>query len=120
MLKGRVTRSLTVLAVSAAALIVATAATARATGTAEVSANWSGYVVSAPSTSYTSVTATWRQPTVSCGVTDAGSSAAFWVGLGGYSQTSQALEQVGRPPTATLTPGGRRTTPGTSSCRARR
>ena len=88
-------RSLTVLAVGVSALVVATAATARGTGTAEVSANWSGYVVNAPSTSYTSVTATWRQPTVTCGVTDAGSSAAFWVGLGGYAQTSQALEQVG-------------------------
>jgi hypothetical protein len=94
-LDGKVIRSLSMLAVGAAALAVATAATARGAGTAEVSANWSGYVVSGPSTSYTSVTATWRQPKVTCGVNDAGSSAAFWVGLGGYAETSQALEQVG-------------------------
>lgn len=106
MLEGRVIRSLTTLAVGAAALVVATAATARETGTAEVSANWSGYVVSDPSTSYTSVTATWRQPAVTCDVNDAGSSAAFWVGLGGYAQTSQALEQVGT--SSECDPGPRR------------
>ena len=61
----------------------------------ETSANWAGYVVSATATTYTSVTATWRQPAVKCGVSDAGSSSAFWVGLGGYDDTSQALEQAG-------------------------
>jgi hypothetical protein len=86
-----VIRTVLALSVSSAALV----ASAHGTATAEVSANWSGYVVSGQATTYTSVTATWRQPTVTCGVTDAGSSAAFWVGLGGYSQTSQALEQVG-------------------------
>jgi hypothetical protein len=80
---------------STAALVAVAAATARGTATPEVSANWAGYVVSGTSTSYTSVTATWRQPTVTCGVNDAGSSSAFWVGLGGYAETSQALEQVG-------------------------
>jgi hypothetical protein len=59
------------------------------------SANWSGYVVTQSGTSYTSVTATWKEPTVTCGAEDAGESSAFWVGLGGSSQTSQALEQVG-------------------------
>ena len=46
-------------------------------------------------TTYTSVTATWKEPTVTCGAEDAGESSAFWVGLGGASQTSQALEQTG-------------------------
>jgi Peptidase A4 family len=59
------------------------------------SANWAGYVVTQSGTTYTSVTATWKEPKVSCGATDAGESSAFWVGLGGSSQTSQALEQVG-------------------------
>lgn len=66
-----------------------------ASAATETSANWSGYAVTAPSTSYTSVTATWRQPKATCGTSAAGDSAAFWVGLGGYSQASQALEQVG-------------------------
>jgi hypothetical protein len=66
-----------------------------ASATPETSANWAGYAVTAPSTTYTSVTATWRQPKATCGTSDVGDSAAFWVGLGGYSQTSQALEQVG-------------------------
>jgi Peptidase A4 family len=59
------------------------------------SANWSGYVVSESGTTYTSVTATWKEPKVTCGAADAGESSAFWVGLGGASQTSQALEQTG-------------------------
>ncbi|HEX4518775.1 MAG TPA: G1 family glutamic endopeptidase [Gaiellaceae bacterium] len=59
------------------------------------SANWAGYVVTQPSTTYTSVTATWKEPKVACGSDNAGESSAFWVGLGGSSQTSQALEQVG-------------------------
>ncbi len=62
---------------------------------ADVSANWSGYAVTGSSVSYTSVTATWQQPTVACGAGDAGAASAFWVGLGGYSVSSQALEQVG-------------------------
>lgn len=61
----------------------------------EVSANWAGYVATAPSTSYTSVTASWTQPKVTCGTTDAGSASAFWVGLGGYASESESLEQVG-------------------------
>jgi hypothetical protein len=66
----------------------------RATAT-EVSANWAGYVVTGSGTTYTSVTGTWRQPTVSCGAADAGAASAFWVGLGGYATSSQALEQTG-------------------------
>jgi len=94
-------------AVFALATLAATVTAGRAAGSAapafaplqatdtEVSANWAGYVVTAPSTTYTSVTSTWKQPSVTCSATDAGSSSAFWVGLGGYAQSSQALEQVG-------------------------
>lgn len=60
-----------------------------------MSSNWAGYAVTAPTTTYTNVTATWRLPTVSCDAQDAGSASSFWVGLGGYSLTSQALEQIG-------------------------
>jgi hypothetical protein len=60
-----------------------------------VSANWAGYAVTAGETTYTSVTATWVEPRVDCPSGHAGAAAAFWVGLGGYSPTAHALEQVG-------------------------
>src|ERR1700722_9808224 len=49
---------------------------------------WSGYV--ACGSTYTSVTATWVQPQVSC--TTAGN-VSFWVGLDGYG--SSTVEQTG-------------------------
>jgi Peptidase A4 family len=55
---------------------------------------WSGYVLTGPADaaiSFTSVTGTWKVPTVSCGRT--ASASAVWVGLGGYS--TQVLEQAG-------------------------
>jgi Peptidase A4 family len=67
----------------------------RASADSSVSANWAGYAVTGTSTTYTSATGTWTEPTVSCGANDAGESSAFWVGLGGYYQSSQALEQLG-------------------------
>ena len=66
-----------------------------ASGAQSVSSNWAGYAVTSTGTTYTSVTATWTQPKVTCDASDAGTESAFWVGLGGYSSGSQALEQVG-------------------------
>jgi hypothetical protein len=68
-----------------------------ASATPQVSSNWSGYAVVAAegtSTSFTDVTGTWTQPKVTCTAsrTDA---VAFWVGLGGNSETSPSLEQLG-------------------------
>lgn len=62
-----------------------------------VSSNWSGYTLQDTSGSgmqFTSVTGTWRVPVTTC---DSGtaSSAAFWVGLGGASETATGLEQTG-------------------------
>lgn len=62
------------------------------------SSNWSGYAVASSTSTpvaYSSVTGTWTVPTATCGPTDAGASSAVWVGIGGYSLTSQALEQTG-------------------------
>jgi hypothetical protein len=79
----------------AASLAVAGGALA---GTPEISSNWSGYVAAAtdgtPAATFSDVTGTWIQPKATCstGRTDA---AAFWVGLGGNSTDSQALEQLG-------------------------
>jgi hypothetical protein len=72
--------------------------------TNEVSANWSGYVATglgstastaSTSTSFRNATGTWKQPAITCSTTGTTSSSAIWVGLGGYSTTSTALEQTG-------------------------
>jgi hypothetical protein len=57
-----------------------------------VSSNWAGYA--AHGAGFHSVWASWRQPGVSCGRGQTAYS-AYWVGLGGYSSGSQALEQIG-------------------------
>ncbi len=56
------------------------------------SANWSGYVASGAS-QYSSVSGSWVEPSADCSSGDG--DAAFWVGLGGASNGSGALEQVG-------------------------
>lgn len=66
----------------------------------QVSSNWAGYVATTgPSTRslakhFTSVSATWVQPAATCTPGEPTYS-AFWVGLGGYSERSEALEQIG-------------------------
>jgi hypothetical protein len=78
------------------------------------SSNWAGYAVTpldaststtppAPTTTpttFTSVSGSWVQPAVSC-TKGRATYAAFWVGLGGFSPTSQALEQIGTQATCT-------------------
>jgi Peptidase A4 family len=83
---------LPVVAALGLAAVAAQAATA-----AEVSSNWAGYAVIAPaggSVTFRDVTGTWVQPKVRCrsGRSDA---VAFWVGLGGYADGAQSLEQLG-------------------------
>jgi Peptidase A4 family len=72
--------------------------------TNDVSSNWSGYVATglgstattaSASTEFRNATATWRQPAAICTASGAASASAIWVGLGGYSTTSTALEQTG-------------------------
>jgi Peptidase A4 family len=60
-----------------------------------VSQNWAGYVAgnSSSGTQFSSVSGSWVQPTVSC--TSGQSYSAYWVGLGGSSGQSDALEQTG-------------------------
>lgn len=80
--------------VSAVALFCAPGALASATSTTTDSTNWSGYAVHATGVSFRSVQGSWRQPAATCTRgTDTYSS--YWVGIGGYSETSQALEQIG-------------------------
>ena len=71
----------------------------RATGPTVTSTNWAGYAVSDPAgsttpTTFTSVTGTWKQPRAACAKGTTAFSAT-WVGLGGFSDGSQALEQIG-------------------------
>jgi hypothetical protein len=70
----------------------------------QVSTNWSGYVAVAPTTggvapadsplTFSSVTGSWLQPKAQC-IKGRADAAAFWVGLGGSSEDSSALEQLG-------------------------
>ena len=100
MLRRALATSSTVCALAAAA----GAASAEPAGPVEsVSSNWSGYTVTglgststtaATNMTFTDVTGTWNQPPATCAKGDS-SSAAMWVGLGGYSVSSQALEQAG-------------------------
>ncbi len=72
---------------------------ARLGSDAQVSSNWAGYAVTGTNpdgtpVTYTDVTGSWVQPTVTC-TGGSESYSAFWVGLGGFSSDSQALEQIG-------------------------
>ena len=89
------------LAVAAVAVAVAGGSAAIA-GTihSQASPNWAGWVAlpgkrSPPvATHFYNITGSWVQPSATC-TPNHTTFAAFWVGLGGYSQRSQALEQVG-------------------------
>jgi hypothetical protein len=62
-----------------------------------VSSNWAGYVA-LPSASagspFSSVSGSWTQPSATC-TAGRETYSAVWVGLGGYSASSGALEQIG-------------------------
>ena len=95
------------LLIAAAVVVVLTASSGTAStltrrfasndGAASVSANWSGYAlqdVNAAGLQFTSVTGTWKVPVTTC-TSGSRSSAAFWVGLGGSSDSATGLEQTG-------------------------
>ena len=66
----------------------------------QASSNWAGWVATAVPRSagvarhFTTIAGSWVQPSATCSPHTT-TFAAFWVGLGGYSQRSQALEQIG-------------------------
>jgi Peptidase A4 family len=79
------------------ALAAPAAARAEAGGQASVSTNWAGYVASplpSAGSRFRDVSGSWRVPSVKCTAGHEADS-AVWVGLGGYSERSRALEQVG-------------------------
>src|SRR5271163_704103 len=64
---------------------------------ANISANWAGYVAVSSANAglgFGSVSGSWTQPRATCSRGREASS-AVWVGLGGYNEHSQALEQIG-------------------------
>jgi hypothetical protein len=89
-----------VLTLAAAAALVAAAASSAAKTAAfplrlagptnSTSSNWSGYDVTGGP--FTTVSASWTQPTVTCGTGET-SYSSFWVGLDG--DTSSTVEQIG-------------------------
>jgi hypothetical protein len=88
---GDVMKALLATAVAALAITVCTGTAAAATA---VSSNWSGYSISG--TTFASVSGTWTQSAANCtSTTSSVAASAFWVGLGGDSETSNALEQTG-------------------------
>lgn len=83
---------------SAAAVVAALALAAQATlasaATSAISSNWSGYAVTG--TNFKSVSGSWVEPAANCrSATTSTTASAFWVGLGGDTGSSNALEQTG-------------------------
>ena len=96
-------RALATLSIALGASAAAASALAVPTAGIDVSSNWSGYAVTgvgstatvaSTSMTFSDVTGTWTQPAAAC-TPGQSTSAAIWVGLGGYTVGSNALEQVG-------------------------
>ncbi len=91
--RGRRPRMRARLAAAAAVVLLSVIAATSAGAATAVSSNWSGYAVTG--TSFSSVTGSWTVTAADCASTSGTVSAsAFWVGLGGNSD-SESLEQVG-------------------------
>jgi Peptidase A4 family len=57
------------------------------------STNWSGYAATGSNGAFSSVSASWKEPTATCTSRRSAQYAAFWVGLDGYN--SGSVEQTG-------------------------
>jgi hypothetical protein len=75
------------------ALVLVVGLAAAASARAETSTNWSGYAATGAG-AFRSVSATWVVPTARC-TPGRATDASIWIGLGGYTDASQALEQAG-------------------------
>jgi hypothetical protein len=58
------------------------------------SSNWAGYAVHRSGAHFKRVLGTWTQPSATC-APGTPTYSSVWVGLGGFSETSNALEQIG-------------------------
>jgi Peptidase A4 family len=86
----RLRLSIVLLAACSSMLALAPAAVADTSQ----SANWAGYAVHRSGTSFSRVLGEWRKPRATCARGNPTYS-AIWVGLGGFSLSSSALEQIG-------------------------
>jgi hypothetical protein len=77
--------------VTALSLLFAPAALATSSS---VSSNWAGYSVHRSGVKFRKVVGTWIQPSATCTAGERTYS-SVWVGLGGFSTNSKALEQIG-------------------------
>jgi hypothetical protein len=77
-----------------ALLCLGLAPAAEAATTSATSSNWAGYAAHRSGVRFHSVTGTWTVPTVDCS-SQTRAWSANWIGLGGYSTSSNALEQTG-------------------------
>ena len=75
-------------------LIALGTAPAAALADTSASSNWSGYVAHHSGLNFRRVSGSWIQPRATC-TSGAETFSAFWVGLGGYSTSASALEQIG-------------------------
>lgn len=81
---------ISIVLTTVAGLVLAPAASADTA----TSSNWAGYAVHRAGVSFEKVSASWRQPAISC-APGPHSYSAYWVGIGGFSPSSPALEQIG-------------------------
>jgi hypothetical protein len=81
-------------AVLGALLLLSAVLAAPALADTSLSSNWAGYAVHRTGVRFSRVIGTWHQPAVTCARGQVTYS-ALWIGLGGYSGSSDALEQIG-------------------------
>jgi hypothetical protein len=82
------------IAVAAVAVAAALAGAPAALADSSQSSNWAGYAVHHSGVTFKKVIGAWTQPDATCTAGEPTYS-SLWVGIGGYSETSQALEQIG-------------------------
>jgi hypothetical protein len=94
---------------TAAVLLLAVFAAPAARAASATSTNWAGYVAARAHVTFRHVSATWVQPAVTC-TAGRPTYSATWVGLGGNSAASSALEQIGTEADCTTGAGARYST----------
>src|SRR4051794_1942552 len=81
-------------AIAIGLLVAAAAAAPAAAADSSTSSNWAGYAVMRDGVRFARVAGAWTMPHVDCSSAQTRWS-AVWVGLGGYDDSSPALEQIG-------------------------
>ncbi len=80
-------------AICTSALVALTSAPVALADTTD-STNWAGYAAHGSGVAFRSVRGSWIEPAASC-ARGTSTYSSYWVGVGGYRQTSRALEQIG-------------------------